>query len=134
MKRRQFTASVATLAGLSTVFGQAAIAMIDQVPGTGNAEEMMARDRFETRLGQHFTIWGSNGTSLRLSDVKSAVPGHEKEQFHVRFDAPAGRVLPEGLYLLETNSKIEYFLHLMPGESIAGRQQMIATINLQKAA
>ena len=50
------------------------------------------------------------------------------------FDAPAGQELPERIYFLEINGKIEFGLHLIPGETIAGRQQMIASINLQTAA
>ena len=135
MKRRQFTTSVAAIAGLSAFFGTAAFAVLDPGPEFGSADQMMARDRFEARLGQQFTIRGTAAdTKLRLKDVKSAVRGHEQEQFHVLFDAPAGQVLPEGTYFLKTNGKTEFVLHLLPGETIAGRQQMIATINLQSAA
>jgi hypothetical protein len=136
MKRRQFTTSVAAIAGLSAFFGTAAFtAALDLEPETGTADPLMARDRFEARLGQQFTARGSAvDTELRLNDVISAVRGHEQEQFHVLFEAPAGQELPEGIYFLEANGKTEFGLHLLPGEAIAGRQQMIATVNLQSAA
>ena len=134
MKRRQFTTSVATLAGLSALFGQAAFAALELAAGTGVPGQLNARDRFETRLGQRFTTRGSADTKLRLNEVKSAVRGHEREQFNVLFDAPAGQALPEGIYFLETHGKTEFGLHLQPGEILAGRQKMIATINLQTAA
>ena len=136
MKRRQFTNSVAAIAGLSALFGPKAFAALNQAPETGrSAVPLMARDRFEAMLGQQFTTRGSaDDTKLRLNDVISAVAGHEQEQFHVLFEAPAGQVLPEGIYFLEANGKTEFGLHLLPGEPIAGRQQMVATINLQAAA
>ena len=135
MKRRQFTTSVAAIAGLSALFGPKAFAAHDQARETGSAVPLMARDRFEAMLGQQFTTRGSaDDTKLRLHDVISAVRGHEQEQFHVLFEASAGQALPEGIYFLEANGKTELGLHLLPGEVIAGRQQMTATINLQSAA
>ena len=130
MKRRQFTTSVATIAALSALFGQAAFAALKPAP-----EQLMARDRFESLLGQQFTIWGKAAdTRLRLTSVKSAIRGHDEEQFNVLFDAPESQVLPEGIYILEASGKPEFGLHLLPGRTIAGRQQMIASINLQTAA
>ena len=129
MKRRQFTTSVATIAALSALFGQAAFAALELAP-----EQLMARDRFESLLGQQFTIWGyAAETRLRITHVKSAIRGHDDEQFNVLFDAPEGQVLPEGIYILEAKGKPEFGLHLLPGGTIAGRQQMIASINLQTA-
>ena len=135
MKRRQFTTSFAAIAGLSALCGPAAFAALDLAPETGVADHLMARNRFEAPLGQQFNTRGSLvDTKLRLNEVKSAVRGHEQEQFNVLFDAPAGQMLPEGIYFLESNGKTEFGLHLSPGETIAGRQQMIAAINLQTAA
>lgn len=135
MKRRQFTTSVAALAGLSTLLGPAAFAALDLVAETAASDQPMARERFEARLGQQFTTrGGAVETKLRLNGVQSAVRGHEQEQFHVLFDAPADQELPEGIYFLEANGKTEFGLHLMPGETINGRQRMTATINLQSAA
>ena len=134
MKRRQFTTSVAAIAGLSALFGPTAFAALDQAPETGIADTMMARDRFEARLGRQYTTRGSAvDTKLRLNAVKSFIRGHEQEQFHVQFEAPAGQVLSEGIYFLEGNGETGFDLHLLPGEAIAGRQQMIAVINLQTA-
>lgn len=134
MKRRQFTISVATLAGLPTLFGPSAFAALDSMFQCGITSPLMARERFESRLGQQFTIRGSVVESkLRLKDVKSSIRGHEREQFHVLFDVPESQVLPEGLYDLEAGDKSEFWLHLLPGEPIAGRQQMVACINLQTA-
>jgi hypothetical protein len=130
MKRRQFTTSVATIAALSALFGQAAFAALKLAP-----EQLMARDRFESLLGQQFTIWGNAAdTRLRLTSVKSAIRGHDEEQFNVMFDAPEGPVLPEGIYVLEAGGKTEFGLHLLPGGTMSGRQQMIASVNLQTAA
>jgi hypothetical protein len=135
MNRRQFTTSVAAIAGLSALCGPAAFAAFDLAPESGSADHLMARNHFEARLGRQFNTRGSLvETELCLNEVKSAIRGHEQEQFLVLFDAPAGQVLPEGIYFLETNGKTEFGLHLSPGETIAGRQQMIAAINLQTAA
>lgn len=135
MKRRQFTISVASLAGLSTLFGPSAFAALELAPKNRIAIPLMARSRFEARLGQQFTLRHSVvETRLRLKDVKSAVRGHDREQFHVLFDAPEGQVLPEGIYFLEAGDKTELSLHLLPGDTIAGRQKMTANINLQTAA
>lgn len=135
MKRRQFTTSVAAIAGLSALFGPTAFAALDQAPETGIADPMMGRARFEARLGRQFTTRGSAvDTKLRLSAVKSFIRGHEQEQFHVLFEAPAGQVLSEGIYFLEGNGETGFDLHLLPGKTIAGHQQMIAVINLQTAA
>ena len=98
MKRRQFTISVATLAGLSTLFGPSAFAALDLLPKNRNADLSMARECFEARLGQQFTVRGGVvETKLRLNDVKSAIRGHDREQFHVLFEAPEGQLMPEGL-------------------------------------
>jgi len=130
MKRRQFTTSVASLATLSALFGQAAFAALKLAP-----EPLMARARFESLLGQQFTIRGNAvDTRLRLTNVKSAIRGHDEEQFNVLFNASEGQVLPEGIYVLEAMGETEIELHLLPGGTIAGRQQMIASINLQTAA
>lgn len=135
MKRRQFTTSVVAIAGLSVLFVPTAFAAMDQSPETGIAYSTMARARFEARLGRQFTTRGSAvDTKLRLNAVKSFIRGHEKEQFHVLFEAPAGQVLSEGIYFLEGNGETGFDLHLLPGKTIAGRQQMIAVINLQTAA
>jgi hypothetical protein len=135
MKRREFTTSVASVTGLSALLGPMAFASVDRLGKLTTAVSPMARSRFEARLGQTFTtrcdIVDSN---LRLIDVKSAVRGRGQEQFNVWFEAPAGEKLPEGIYFLETGGKTEYGLHLMPGRTIAGRQRMIAVINLQTAA
>ena len=134
MKRRQFTTSVAAITGLSALFGPTAFAALDQSPETGIADPMMARARFEARLGRQFTTRGSAvDTKLRLDAVKSFIRGHEQEQFHVLFEAPAGQVLSEGIYFLEGNGETGFDLHLLPGKTIAGRQQMVAVINLQTA-
>ena len=135
MKRRQFTFSVATLAGLPTLFGPLASATLGSVPQTGIASPLMFREHFESRLGQQFIIRGDVIESkLRLKDVKSAIRGHEREQFRVLFEVSEGQMLTEGLYDLEAGDKNKFWLHLLPGEPIAGRQQMIACINLQTAA
>jgi hypothetical protein len=135
MKRRQFTTSVAAVAGLSSLFGPTAFAALDLAAGTGIAGPQTARERFEARVGEQFTTQGSRAeTKLRLIDVKSAVHGHVQQQFHLLFDAPADQALPERIYFLETNDHTEFALHLLPGEIVAGRQQMTATINLQTAA
>ncbi len=135
MKRRQFTISVATLAGMSTLLGPSAFAALELAPENRIADPQMARSSFETRLGQQFTVRGGVvDTKLRLNDVKSAIRGHDREQFHVQFEAPEGQLMPEGLYLLEAGDKSEIRLHLLPGEPISGRQQMIASINLQTSA
>ena len=135
MKRRQFTTSVAAMAGLSALFGPTAFAAPAQAPETGIADPMMARARFEARLSRQFTTRGiAVETKLRLNAVKSFIRGHEQEQFHVLFEAPAGQVLSEGIYFLEGNGETGFDLHLLPGKTIAGRQQMIAVINLQTTA
>jgi hypothetical protein len=134
MKRRQFTSSVATLAGLSALFGQSAFAALDLASKTGVSGQLNSRGRFEARLGRQFTSRGSADTKLRLDTIVDAFRGHEQEQFYVLFDTPTGQSLPEGIYFLETNGKIEFGLHLQPGETIDGRQKMIATVNLQTAA
>ena len=135
MKRRQFTFSVATLAGLPTLLGPLASAALDSVPQSKIANPLMFRKHFESRLGQQFIIRGDVIESkLHLKDVKSAIRGHEREQFRVQFEVSESQTLPEGLYYLETGDKSEFWLHLLPGEPIAGRQQMIACINLQTAA
>jgi hypothetical protein len=134
MKRRQFTTSVAVFTGMSALFGRAAFAALELAPETGIAEPLMARGRFEARLGWRFAARGSGAeTQLRLNTVKSSICGHEQEQFHVLFEAPAGQVLSEGIYFLEGNGETGFDLHLLPGETIAGRQQMVAVINLQTA-
>jgi hypothetical protein len=130
MKRRQFTTWVTSLAALSALFGQAAFAALKLAP-----EQMMARGRFESLLGQQFMIRDSVvDIRLRLTHVKSAIRGHDEEQFNVMFDAPEGPVLPEGVYVLEAGGKTEFGLHLLPGGTMSGRQQMIASVNLQTAA
>jgi hypothetical protein len=135
MKRRQFTASLATLAGLSTLFGRAAFAAFGLASETGAGNQLMARDRFEALLGRQFMAHGNGVDSkLLLSEVKSAVRGRDQQQFHVLFDAPAGRELSEGHYFLKTGADTVFGLHLLPGDTVAGRQKMIATINLQTAA
>lgn len=135
MKRRQFTFSVVTFAGLPTLFGPSVFAALASEPQSEVASPLMARERFEDRLGQKFKIRGGVVESkLRLKDVKSAVRGHEREQFRVVFEVPDGEVLSEGLYDLEAGDKSEFWLHLIPGEPVAGRQRMIACINLQTAA
>ena len=135
MKRRQFTTAVASLATLSALYGQTAFAALDLAPKTGAADQLMSRDRFEALVGQQFTIRDNAvDTTLRLYQVKSAIRGHDKEQFNVLFDAAEGQVLPEGIYFLGLKGKAEFELHLLPGETIAGRQQMIAAINLQAEA
>jgi len=135
MKRRQFTISVATLAGLSTLFGPSAFAALDLAPKNRAADLSMARECFEARMGQQFTARGGVvETKLRLIDVKSAIHGHDQEQFHVLFDAPEDQLMPEGLYLLEAGDKSEIMLHLLTGEPISGRQRMTASINLQTSA
>jgi len=134
MKRRQFTTSVAALAGLSATAGQAAYTVMHGRPGSDPALSLMARQRFEDRLGQRFTTTGSANTRLRLDAVYSAVKGHGQDQFHVRFSASGDQSLPEGIYLLQANGKTEFGLHLLPGEAIDGRQQMTATVNLQASA
>jgi hypothetical protein len=135
MKRRHFTTSIASLAGLSALFGKSAFATLKLTPRNGINDQSMARQRFEACLGQQFTTrCDLFSTRLHLHSVKSSVHGHEQEQFHVLFAAPAGQELPEGNYLLQGRGKTEFWLHLLPGETIAGRQQVIATFNLQTAA
>jgi len=133
MKRRQFTTSVAALAGLSATSGATAAA-VRQIAGKGSDIELMARQRFEQRLGQQFTVRGKIDTQLHLSAVETAVKGRGKEQFHVQFNAPHGQTLPEGIYFLQRGGKTEFGLHLIPGDTVAGRQRLIATINLQHAS
>ena len=134
MKRRQFTTTVAALACLSASPGLSALVAFSGSNKHGPDDNPMARQRFEARLGQRFTTTGSAETRLRLSAVNSAIRGHEQEQFHAVFSAPTGQTLPEGIYLLEANGKPEFGLHLIPGNLIDGRQQMVATVNLQQSA
>jgi hypothetical protein len=134
MKRRQFTTTVAALACLSANSGLAALVAFRGPNEHGPDGSLMARQRFESRLGQRFTTTGSAETRLRLNAVDSAIRGHEQEQFHVLFNAPVGQSLPEGNYFLEANGKPEFVLHLIPGDLIDGRQQMVATVNLQQSA
>ena len=135
MKRRQFTISFATLAGLSTLFGPSAFAALDLAPKNRIANLSMTRECFEARLGQQFAIRGGVVEArLRLIDVKSAIRGRDREQFNVLFEAPEGQLMPEGLYFLEAADKSEIRLHLFAGEPDSGRQQMTATINLQTSA
>lgn len=135
MKRRQFTTSVVALAGLSASSRLAALVAFSSSNDNGSIDgNPMARRRFEALLGQQFATTGSAETRLRLDAVNSAIRGHEQEQFHVSFSAPAGQSLPEGIYLLKGNGKPELGLHLIPGEFIDGRQQMLATVNLQQSA
>ena len=135
MKRRHFTFSVATIAGLPALFGPLASAALDSVPQSGFASPLMFREHFETRLGQQFIIRGDDIESkLRLKDVKTAIRGHEQEQFRVLFEVSENQVLSEGLYDLQGADKRKFWLHLLPGEPISGRQQMIACFNLQTAA
>lgn len=130
MKRRQFTTSLANIAALSSLFGPALFAA-----GKPASAPVMARGRFERLLGQEFIIHGDDGDSrLRLIRVESAIRDHDEEQFNVMFNTREGPVLPEGIYILEANGKPEIGLHLMPGRSRTGQQNMIACINLQTAA
>ena len=106
MKRRQFTISIASLAGLSTLVGPSAFAALDPRSENGISDPLMARSRFEGRLGQKFTLRdGVVESTLLLNDVKSAVRGHDQEQFHVLFEAPEGQVLHEGIYFLQAPAK-----------------------------
>ena len=135
MKRRQLITSVAALAGSSTIFGRAALAALDKAHEARIDNQVMARDRFEARLGRHFAARGGGiDASLRLCEVGSTVAGREQEQFNVVFDGPVNLIMPERIYLLENNGHAEYTLHLLPGEVVSGRQKMIAVINLQTAA
>lgn len=135
MKRRQFTTSIATVAGLSTLLGQAAYAAFGFAPNSGIADSLMARGRFEASLGQRFIGRGIIGEAeLRLKEVTSNIRGREQEQFHVLFDGPADQALPEGIYTLDNNGNKEFELHLLPGDTSGGCQRMVATINLQTAA
>ena len=134
MKRRQFTTSIAALACLSASPGLPALIALSGSNKHGPGRSPVSRQRFEARLGQRFTATGGAETRLRLSAVNSAIMEHEQEQFHVLFNAPVGQTLPEGIYSLETNGKPEFSLHLIPGDLIDGRQQMLATVNLQQSA
>lgn len=134
MKRRQFTTSMAALACLSASSSLPALVAFSGSTTRETGEGLLSRQRFEARLGQRFTGTGSAETRLRLDAVDSAVSGYEKQQFHVSFSAPAGQTLPEGIYYLESNGKPQFALHMIPGEITAGRQRMIATVNLQRHA
>lgn len=134
MRRRQFTQTIALLAGGVAISSFAGIPVVQHYLRADVNPKSLSRDFFEAQIGKLFNINQEESRSLLLSRVENAARSALREQFHAIFEVSPGMPLEDGIYQLERNSIGQFGLFLTQSNTSNSCQQLVATINLQTAA
>lgn len=133
MKRRQFTHTLALLAGGFAASAYAGIAAPYKLLKTGAASRGLSRKQFDGQIGGTFHLTDEAG-ELRLRGIEDAGCSGPCEQFHLVFELGPGSRLEEGIHRLDCPDGSRMNLYLIPSDRGTETQQLVSIFNLLPAA
>lgn len=131
MQRRQFTQTIALLAGGVALSSYAGIPAVHKFIKIAASPKYLSREFFEAQIGKEFGVSQHSTRTVRLKGLENATRFGAREQFHAIFEVSEGIHLAEGNYVLESNNSPPMSLFLTGVDQSTTRQQLIATINQQ---
>ena len=133
MKRRQFTQTLALLAGGLAASAYAGIPVSHKLLRIGAVREKFSRDQFDSHIGSAFRL-DDAPNSLVLKGIENANFDCPCEQFNLVFELSSGSQLEEGIHRLESPDGSRMELFLIPSERGTQTQQLVSIFNLLPVA
>jgi hypothetical protein len=129
MKRRQFTQSLALMAGGLAASAYAGIPASHRWLQWAAPGADFSRDRFVTQIGGTFRLHhGRHG--LVLKGIEDAVFDCPCEQFSLVFELGPGGRLEEGIHTLDCPDGSRLDLFLIPSGRSGSKQRLVSLFNL----
>lgn len=133
MKRRQFTQTLALLAGGMAASAYAGIPASHKLLQMGATREEFSRKMFDTKIGSTFQLQYEGSHTLVLTGIEDVACQGHCEQFNLVFELGSGERLEEGIYTLECLDGSRMDLFLIPSERDVARPQLVSIFNLLPA-
>ena len=133
MKRRQFTQTLALLAGGIAASAYAGIPVSHKLLPFCATQESFSRDLFTAKIGSTFQL-RDKAQSLVLKGVENLACDGHCEQFSLVFELSSGSRLEEGIHRLEGPDGYRMDLYLFPSERRTAGQQLASFFNLLPVA
>ena len=134
MKRRQFTQTLALMAGGIAVSANAGLSVSHKLLQKGGAQEEFSRNMFATKIGSTFQLRDDGSHTLVLTGIEDVACHDHCEQFNLVFELSSGSRLEEGIHTLECIDGSRMDLLLIPSERGTARQLLVSIFNLLPAA
>jgi hypothetical protein len=129
MRRRQFTQTLALLAGGFTASAFAGMSAPHGLLRTFQFEDGFSRDLFLSQIGSMFRL-ANEPHGLVLKGIEDAGFNCPCEQFSLVFEPTAGARLEEGIHTLECPDGSHVDLYLIPSERGSTNRQLVSVFNL----